>query len=253
MKYQARAEIRKGRRNRLAYPGCTVTAPPCQPGNAHLTVQPGGKSNTGIKMGENTQKWGWNRRGRKNTVSKKITWCLAIHAFWWQAVNECPRHRAAQGTAPSWGGRSLAAKAKMLLPSSQVCTWDWQRFPGGTGTETTLIVCNNCAHREMLTLSHTDGSRCQAQPPYGREINCQPVLNSHSPLLAKQGAHGHSRALLSLPSSSFVIYPAQVLTNEIFSTWGLTLPCSSNNGFVLLPLISIAIPCPLTPEVHTSR
>lgn len=170
----------------------------------------------------------------------------------------CPWHRAAQGTAPSWAGGSPSAKVKMLLPSSQHCTWEWQWLPGGKDTEASLILCNSCAHRDVLTLSHADGSRCQAQLPYGTEINCQPVLNSHSPILARQGTcpglHTHclSPALLCLPSSSFVIYPAQVLKNEIFSTWGLSLPCCSNNGFVLLPLISIAIPCPLTLEVQTS-
>lgn len=89
--------------------------------------------------------------------------------------------------SPILGRKEPPAKAKLLLPSSQLCTWEWQCFPGGTDIEATLILCNNCAQREMLTLSHTDGSRCQAQPPYGREIICQHVLNSHSPVLARQG------------------------------------------------------------------
>lgn len=110
-----------------------------------------------------------------------------------------------------------------------------------------------CPQGDADLISHW-WSRCQAQPPYGREINCQHVLNkSHNLLLAKGGiCHGshtqcHSQALLSLPSGSFVTYPAQ-----IFSTWGLALPCPSNSGFVLLPLISIAIHCPLTEEIQTS-
>lgn len=68
----------------------------------------------------------------------------------------CTQHGLAQGTAPSWGGRSLTAKVKMLLPSSQHCTYEPQLFPGDKDTEATLIISNTSAHRETLTLSHTD-------------------------------------------------------------------------------------------------
>lgn len=91
-------------------------------------------------------------------------------------------HGTEQHKAQHHPGEEGAAKVKMLPPSSQHCTWEGQHFSAGKDTEATLIVCSNSAHREMLTLSHTDGSRCQAQPQYGREISCQHVLNtSHSP------------------------------------------------------------------------
>lgn len=132
MKWQTRAGIRKGRRDRLAFPGwqggpsysCTVTAPPCQPGSAHLTIQPGTKGSIGTKMEENTLEVELKRkREKKGSVKENNMLCLAIHAFWGRAfVNECPWHRAAQGTAASWGGRDLAAKARILLPSYQHCT-----------------------------------------------------------------------------------------------------------------------------------
>lgn len=135
-------------------------------------------------------------------------------------MNECPWRRAAQGTAAPWGGRGLAAKARMLLPSYQHRTWEWQWLPGGTDTEATLILCNNCAHREMLTLSHTDGAGAGHSRHMAERLTASMCWVQSQPLISQAGntpwaAHtqSHSQALFSLPSSSFVTYPAQVLKN----------------------------------------
>jgi len=76
-----------------------------------------------------------------------------------------------------------------------------------------------CPQGDADLVAHRS-SGCQAQPPYGREMNRQHVLNrSHNLLLAKRGTcrgshtRCHSQALLSLPCSSFVTPAAQVLQN----------------------------------------
>lgn len=80
-----------------------------------------------------------------------------------------------------------------------------------------------CPQGDADLISH-GRSRCQARPPYGREINCQHVPSERHHLLLAQwggcrGSHTqrHSQALSSLPSSSFVTYLAQVLEIKFLS------------------------------------
>lgn len=117
MKYQNRAEIRKGRRDRLAYTGWqagasvvmeqpggpqpqlhTVTAPSWELGSACLTVQPGGKDSTGIKMEGNTLEMELKqKREEKRSVKENTCYVFLFMPFddsceWMDTV--CPWHKA---------------------------------------------------------------------------------------------------------------------------------------------------------------